>query len=463
MRADDLDLVYENDLPPDSKTLQELLHTFDHNDPALRNLFRLNLNESLEPSIPRFRTPSRPYARVVVAFDEIQSGIPKDAPYSLKRIIVEQSRTLQDQDIATYPIKFENSLLVARDELNEDDLIVGGDSHKKLLISIFENAKSVVVIHSCFLSGETLKDLLPALEQAAKRKVQIELLWGLRGDPEATSPVKKIDDVNEILKLLPGSIKQRVRLSPSSSGSHAKVIIYDDRETGAWITIVGSCNFLSSDFDWIELSIRTRSVVFATNVMSSLLSNQLPAASNWSATALHLNKIWSHLRQLSQAQSEVGKYTVSLVTDLDHYACVTRARDQAKNDIDIVCDIYGMSAETSVLVPMETAAKRKIEVKLKYTTVSKFLLEEGKGPSVDDLQKRGIHIEKINNMHAKYLGWDDDYLVVTSFNWMATSLGNAAKGSEIGALIEGPNINSLLKSKMEKYLKKNCSKEVMED
>lgn len=58
MRADDLDLVYEKDLPADAVKLPALLHTFEPNDATLRDLFRLNLNESVEPTAPQFRTPS---------------------------------------------------------------------------------------------------------------------------------------------------------------------------------------------------------------------------------------------------------------------------------------------------------------------------------------------------------------------------------------------------------------------
>lgn len=60
MRVDDVDLVYEKDLPPDALRLPALLHTFEPNDASLRDLFRLNLNESLEPTAPQFRTASLP-------------------------------------------------------------------------------------------------------------------------------------------------------------------------------------------------------------------------------------------------------------------------------------------------------------------------------------------------------------------------------------------------------------------
>jgi hypothetical protein len=222
-------------------------------------------------------------------------------------------------------------------------------------------------IHSCFLSSDTLRNLLPDFERAAKRRVRVELLWGLHVDPEGVGRPKKFSEASDVLAELPAGAQTRIRLSPYSSGSHAKVLIYDDRETGQWTTVVGSCNFLSSEFDWMEVSFRTRSALFTSKVLSRLLSNQLPSVGNWSSTARRLSSIWSGLKQKVRTQQEAGKYSISLVTDYDHYACVTLARDHATKEIEITCDLYGLSAETSVLVPMETAALRGISVRLEYT------------------------------------------------------------------------------------------------
>lgn len=449
MRADDLDLVYDRDLPADAVKLQPLLHTFEPNDAALRDLFRLNLNESLEPTTPQFRTPSLPHARVGIAFGEVQTGLAPNAPLSLQEALVRAAADVSDDDQASYPKKSQMAQGVARDNLTPDDIIVGGAAHLKLLREILARARSTVVIHSCFLSAATLRNLLPDLEHASRRRVRVELLWGLHVDPEASGPPQRFSDATGVLAELPVATRGRIQLSPHSSGSHAKVLIYDDRETGQWTTIVGSCNYLSSDFDWVEVSLRTRSALFASKVLSRLLSNQLPAVGNWSGTARRLNSIWAELKHNVRTREEEGNYAISLVADHDHYACITLARDHAVKEIEIACDLYGLAAETSVLVPMETAASRGISVNLEYTRPSKFLLDEGREPDPRELAKRGIGIGRVNNVHAKYLGWDDDSLVISSFNWMATSVdARRSRGAEIGALIEGPGIRKILAQKL---------------
>ncbi|MBY5502347.1 phosphatidylserine synthase [Rhizobium leguminosarum] len=451
MRADDLDLVYERDLPAESEKVTPLLHTFEPNDAALRDLFRLNLNESLDASTPQFRTPSLPYARVGIAFDEVQTGLPSHAPLALTTALVEWSQRVNDIESAAYTPRSQTQESGMRDEFTSEDLIVGGPAHLLLLKQALDDAKSAIVIHSCFVGADTLRELLPDFERAARRKVRVELLWGLNVDPEGTTPSKKISDALAVLDGLPPGVRGRVRLSPDSSGSHAKVIMYDDRHTNIWITVVGSCNFLSSDFDWLEVSIRSRSALLASRVMSRLLSNQLPSLGNWSPTARRLNGLWSQLKQKVRERQESGRYSVSLITDLDHYACVTLARDQAKRDIEITCDLYGLAAETSVLVPMETAAARGVEVRLLYTRPSKLLLAEGREPAPNDIKTRGLNIDRVRDVHAKYMGWDDDNLVISSFNWMATALHSGrSRGAEIGALIQGPEIRQMLVHKLQK-------------
>jgi hypothetical protein len=98
---------------------------------------------------------------------------------------------------------------------------------------------------------------------------------------------------------------------------------------------------------------------------------------------------------------------------------------------------------------METAAARGISVKLEYTRPSKFLLQEGHEPVPSEIEKRGLKISRVNDVHGKYLGWDEDYLVISSFNWMATSVdARRSRGDEIGALIEGPGIRNILLGKL---------------
>jgi len=448
MRADDLDLIHEKDLPPDIDRLDPLLYTFEPYDAALRDLFRLGMDESLEPAPPQFRPPSMHYAKVCIAFGEIQSGLPAGTPLALRSTLLSEAGEEENEELSAQPIQYTSETL-ARDDLTPNDIIVGGPQHRKMLSDILESARTMVVIHSCFVSAKTIRELLPEFERAAKRKVRIELLWGLYTDPESEEPQKKLSDALAALSELPPSARAKVNLSPSSSESHAKVIVYDDRNNGKWTTIIGSCNYLSSDFDWLEVSLRTRSGIIAASVLGKLLSAQLPSVGQWSGTARRLNAIWSEAKHGSRAAMETGEHSITLMTDRDHYACITHARDAAKEDIEIVCDLYGLAAETSVLVPMESAAKRGINVRLGYSRPSRFMLAERTAPSRDEIAHRGIKLELLNEVHGKYIGWDEEGLAISSFNWMATSVsGTISRNAEIGVMVEGRAVRTMLRNKL---------------
>lgn len=451
MRADELDLVFERDLPEEAAKIDPILYTFEPNDAGLRDLFRLKINESLEPTPPQFRPPSLAYARVGVAFDKIETGLPLNVPLALKQAIVRRSQDFSNVMIDKEFVPKQMVDSGARDDFTEDDIIVGGPEHIVLLKRILSTAKSTIIIHSCFLSPKTINSLISDFELATRRGVRIELLWGLNNDPEEMEVPQKVSDVREALELLPLVERKRINLAPQSSLSHAKVIIYDAGNEGIWTTVVGSCNYLSSDFDWMEVSVCSKSLLFTSQVLSRLLSCQIPAVGSWTGTAHRLNSVWSKIKQKENCTKESGLYSISLVDDHDHYSCVTLARDTAKEKIEIVSDLYGLAAETAVLVPMETAAKHGIKVSVGYTRASRLLLEEQKMPSPSELKKRGIVLEKMEKVHAKYLGWDNDNLVITSFNWMATALdGGRSRGAEIGAFIEGPNIHQMLIRKLSK-------------
>jgi hypothetical protein len=87
-RADEFELVYERDLPDEASVVEALIHTYDPNDGTIRELFHLSDDEALEPSLPQFRTPSKPYARITVAFGKIVSGLPSFAPMRLRQALL---------------------------------------------------------------------------------------------------------------------------------------------------------------------------------------------------------------------------------------------------------------------------------------------------------------------------------------------------------------------------------------
>jgi hypothetical protein len=305
------------------------------------------------------------------------------------------------------------------------------------------------ILHSCFLDPKTISAVLGDLETAARRGVQIDLLWGLRADPEDPRSLRTVTEIEQVLDRLPSTLRSRVRLSPMSSGSHAKTLLYDSARTGEWEAVIGSCNFLSTNFDVIEISQRSRSRRIAMQLLGRLIAAQQPASGGWSPVARRLARIWDELRHRVRVKSEIGSHALRLVADEDHYACVTTARDDALRSIIIGCDLYGVAAETSVLVPMTRAAELGRKVRLFYRRPSRFIAQKGRVPDPEEVKARGYSIEQIRNLHGKFLTWDDNALVVTSFNWLSTVVANTrARGAELGIMSMGPDLREILATKL---------------
>ncbi|TAV34387.1 phosphatidylserine synthase [Rhizobium ruizarguesonis] len=450
LRTDDLELVYEPELPEDAEVLDPIHFTLNYDDPGVRDLIYLNSSEGFDGFVPANRAPSRTFARIVLTYDEIRRGLPSYAPLKLRAEIETAASliselALEDADLGS----FSELPDVARDNVGVDNLIVGGPEHIAALESALAASKTHIVIHSCFLHPEVVRRLLPDIERAAKRKVRVDLLWGLHSDPEATEKPRPIQETNQVLDTLPPNIRVRVQLSPNSSGSHAKVIVFDDRTTGRWTTIVGSCNFLSSWFTAIDVSFKTVSPRLTSEILSHLISAQLPASGSWPAVVRRLNHSWNAVKLVSRRHAESGTHALKLMSDGDHYACVTMARDRARKSIVVGCDLFGLAAETSVLVPMERAAQLGRKPLINYQRPSKGLVESGRTPKAEEVERRGIAIRQVPELHGKFLAWDSDAVAITSFNWLSTVVdGSRAKGAELGVLVNGAGVAELLLAKL---------------
>lgn len=449
LRADDLQLVHEKDLPETANPLEPTLNTFDTNDGTVRDLLYLEPDESFESFQPIFRNSSRLYARFEMEFDKVK-WLPAYAPFRLEEKIrkaapiVEGSETIEDT--STYISSVDG---LPRDNIGPDDIVVGGPDNLEFFKTCLNKAQTQFIVHSCFIDPATIEKLLPYFEATAQRRVSIDLLWGLRADPEDPKSLQTKTAIEQVLNKLPPSVRPKVRLSPVSSGSHSKILLYDNAVTNEWEVVVGSCNYLSSYFDAIEISQRSRSRRLAMQIVGRLIASQQPASGGWSAVARRLERIWNDLRLRARANPEVGSHSLSLLVDDDHYTCVTRARDHAKNNIVLGCDLFGLAAETSVLVPMTRAVELGKTVQMFYRRPSRFLAQEGIELDVKLLTDRGCSLTKVPTLHGKFLAWDNEALAVTSFNWLSTVVdGTRARGAEIGVLSLGRGLREILATKL---------------
>ncbi|MBI1405763.1 MAG: phosphatidylserine synthase [Caulobacter sp.] len=448
MNSEPLDLIHEREVPDDADCLTALISSLDTQNAEVRQLLPLNDDEAFERLEPNGKTAGRYYARIEIGINGI-SGLPPEAPWRLTEALL----SLHREEVAPNGEFSTNGPLIdqfaVREDIDLSDLIVGGPANRNEFRRILHSAQSHVIVHSCFLHPETLRELIPDLEAAAARKVRVELLWGLIIDPEDVKARQSVADCIAVLSELSDRARSRVTLSNISSNSHLKAIVSDSGVGGHWQAVVGSCNFLSSWYDLTEVAVRLSNPKIVAQVLGYLVDAQLPPSGGWSPMVVRLNNSWSKLQKIVRRHVAGGSHTVKLLMDRDHHACVRHARDATVSSIVVACDLFGLAAETSVLVPLQRAHELGKQVSLIYRRPSKALVGQGALPDAGRLAKRGLSLSQVDGIHGKFLLWGNDGLAITSFNWLSTSVGARTRGAELGVMIEGPRLRSMLASHLE--------------
>lgn len=449
LRKDDLELVFKKDLPDDPVVLDPIISTFDPEDESRRSLVYLDRDESFEGFERLSGHPAQVYARLELAFGQV-NGLPPYAPMALTDLVLD--RAPPDESPAPAPTVAAvdpPTTGMPRDTLGPNDLIVGGAEHLDAIKRCLAQTRTHVVIHSCFLGPNAVEGLMPDFVAAARRNVHVDLLWGLRVNSESGETYPQIEAVKQILKNQDSATRKYVQLSPISSRSHGKILIYDNQETGTWENIVGSCNFLSSDYSQIEVSLRTRSLRLTEQLLSQMIVVQLPASGSWSSTAHRLDRIWNQVRREIGDKEDHGEHPLRLLVDKDHYSCVRTARNEGRRRVVLGCDLYGSSAEYTVLTPLERASELGAQVSVYYHRPADSFT--GTGATIDHqaIGDRGIKLEQVDSLHGKFLAWDDAGLAITSFNWLSTAVvGSRVRGAELGVLVRNSDLYETLAEKL---------------
>lgn len=414
------------------------------------------------------------YILATVDENDIIHGLPSNATDELKSYILlaaqKRRQELEENFVqsSTQVAKFNSEYLPApfsEHEINESeyDLILGAEQHKNHLFDIIDHAKSRLIIHSTFINPEAqiFSSILEKLILAAKRNVQIDILWG-QNDPEnqvETATERNIAQYKRTIETL-NIIKQRIasealqtvftiHLEPTQS--HAKLIIAD-HETLGYITTIGSCNWLASSFRRFEASVCIHYpplVVEALSIMSRL-------AKGLSRVSTDLSKDLARMAHQVRKQHDGTKSniprltTIKLIAQDQHHEFVRRARDEAKKKVFLCSHRMSNNQDRPILAPLKTLASQDnsdIEINLYYGTVSGGLQNPEAIKIQSSLTDAGINIMWMNKrmtqnlpeFHAKILSWDNNDVIITSLNWLSAQ-GIGDDLNEIGVYIHGSQI-----------------------
>jgi cardiolipin synthase A/B len=379
--------------------------------------------------------PGEGWVLATVVGDKVE-GLPRDA-HALRRRVLEVAR--QSEGVAVeVPVAAPPAMSPPREvHLAPHDLIVGGQEHWEHIERTIAGARSWIAIHSTFIREEPFRRLLPLLEVAAKSHgVRTDIFWGRGSEREAANPGRRVvERFNADIRA--HELMQWIKVHPFSTSSHAKLLIADDGR-GRFRATIGSCNWLYTGWNSLEVSVRLGDGAIVADVMDALAEMAYQATGDWSGiTAEVAGK--ARLARADRSRKQGRLVEGRLLFGADHVRMFEMARDDAQRRIVIASHRLGAAAENMALRPTRAAvADRDVDATLYYSTPSDQITARVAAEMTFRANQEGVLLRQVTEptMHAKFMYWDDDDLVVTSQNLL--SADPLSPLEEIGIHLRGP-------------------------
>ena len=412
-------------------------------------------NETIVRVDPSYEKPVERYGLVTFT-DGVLEGLPGRAKPELRAAIlakaVEAWRQVRGARAALPPVT-EPQMAAAQHTLapalfDQSDLIVDGADHRTVLERTLRQARNTVIIHSTFISEAGADSILPKLVDAASRGIKTHVLWGPDDDKTTTSSTR--DAVKRLQEAVQGAGRaEHIIVHPFTTRSHAKLLVGDDGH-GRWFAIVGSCNWLSSDFDSFEVSVRLRDPVVVAQCMAHLAALSLGPPGIWHEWAVEFSVL---ARSIARMPRSAGRTVpMQLLLSPDHAELVLKARDEARRRIVVTSHRIGLAGRPMVIIPSLAAAKaKKIGVELYYGRPTGVLSGIDAASLAVEFAREGVNIKPVHKprLHAKILAWDDNSLAVTSQNWLSADPAEGARRREIGVFVQSNRVADYLLRRFE--------------
>jgi phosphatidylserine/phosphatidylglycerophosphate/cardiolipin synthase-like enzyme len=334
-------------------------------------------------------------------------------------------------------------------DFRPEDLVIGGDVQKELLFSLLASASSRMIVHSTFLDHRRFRELLPQIREACLRGVTFDLLWGAEtlGDEEES---KNAVSAVEIARLVreDREIAKRFRIHMRSTGSHAKLLLAD-REDGSWTAAVGSCNWFSSPFRAVEVTVvlRARRVVADVAVALQRMVGRKGLSDDIATEMAFVS------RELCRVPQEQGNATATIIVGDHHNVMMRTGSGSANKKMFAGSHRLGSTARPGFIIQAEAARERSesLEITLLYTMPSGPLKNRHARKLAEEAATNGVRLVRLNDvpLHGKFFAWDDDDIAVTSLNWGSASTQSDYPQADVGVHIHSPGIATNLVRRVE--------------
>lgn len=375
--------------------------------------------------------------------DGVVQGLPDTAGLALRRLVAEAValpsgtervpityagvRETRDHEPVAHSCNFDPS-----------DIVIGGSAQRACLESLIASAHSRVIIHSTFLDAKRFDVLLDLMRSACRRGVRFDLLWGAEKDEETESrngtEAAKIASLVRSDRDLAGRFVIHVR----TTGSHAKLILVDTPEAG-WIAAVGSCNWMSSPFQSVELTAVLRDQHAVADVMVAF--QQMVGRRGLSDGIA--NELGITARDLRRSPKGAGAANVTVVVGDVHERLLRTASGQARKRLVIGSNRLGSTARPGAIMPGEVASERAgVKATLLYTQTTGPIKNRHGRALMEEAHANGVVLARTKKLplHGKFIAWDHDDVVVTSLNWASASSDPDFPWGDIGVHVHRTGI-----------------------
>ncbi|AFK54013.1 phosphatidylserine synthase [Tistrella mobilis] len=389
---------------------------------------------------------------VLRVIDGIPQGLPETAGPSLRGLVAEAAalpRGTTEVPVTYAGPKeiFDPQPVVHRCNFDDANLIIGGSAQGRCLERLLADAHRRVVIHSTFLDAARFSVLSGPIKAACARGVSFDLLWGAEKDEETER--RNAAQASQIARVVgeDRDLRGRFKVHMRSTGSHAKLILLDTAEDG-WIAGVGSCNWLSSPFQAVELTVLLRDQRAVADVAVAL-QNMVGrrGLADTIATEMYITA-----RDLRRVPSPGGSAEVSLVVGDAHDQLIRAASGAASERFVVGSNLLGSTARPGALMQGEVAAGREgVRATVVYTKPTGPLKNRHARVLAEEARSNGLALVRTRKipLHGKFVAWDKDDLVVTSLNWASAAADPDFPWGDIGVHVRARGLATEALRKLE--------------
>ena len=382
---------------------------------------------------------------VLRVIDGVPQGLPESAGPELRRLALEAAAL--PAGTTAVPVIYAGPREINETEqtshacsFDPSDVVIGGSAQRACLEHLIGQAHRRVIIHSTFLDAQRFAVMSDLIRAACLRGVTFDLLWGAERDDETER--RNAAAASEIARLVreDKDMRGRFHVHMRTTGSHAKLILLDTAEDG-WIAGTGSCNWLSSPFQAVELSVVVRDQHAVADIAVALqrLVGRRGLADDI-ATEMAITA-----RDLRRAPSGGGDARISIVVGDSHDRLIRAASSSAVRRFVVGSNRLGSTARPGALMQGEVAAGRDgVQATVLYTQTTGPLKNRHARALAEEAKAHGLTLTRTKKvpLHGKFVAWDDDDLIVTSLNWASASADPDFPWGEIGVHIHAAGIAS---------------------